>query len=284
MLRYHNSLDSNEKLLSDESIKFYQTILDIDKLDNKDKFNMYMNLKDKNIALQFYNDLNSVKKHSYINIKKSLFKLDDKNELLNKEDSQSYGLPIYELNGEDFYMMISCMKSYNETSKARRFCCSLISSYNMKLFSKRRFVYGFVDFQSEDFLHVFEKDISSYSDFDSNLFTTNYVNRIMTPKQISNSSDYSEVQFINKVDEDNPNKYNRMRPSYLVVFDTIEDRHIIEAQRLNIPIVKINTSKYKEKIQEAYKQRNHLGFDKFEYVFDCYTNGSSSEKTKKSRR
>ena len=97
MLRYLNSVDPSERFLVNEKIKFYKEILSIDKMKNIEKIAMYQKLKDKNIALMFYQDWSLLKKHSYTRIKNSLLKIEDKNNLLN----QKYKVPVYELNGQD---------------------------------------------------------------------------------------------------------------------------------------------------------------------------------------
>ena len=284
VIRYHNGLDDKDKIFSEEKLKFYKEIIWIDQMKNTDKINMYKKLKDKNVALMFYEDWNLLKRHSYNKIKNCLFKIEAKKELLNNEESNKYKIPVYELNGDDFYMMISCRNAYTDIDSIMRHCYSLISSYNMEVFSKRKFIYGYTDFDSTRIFHVFEKDINSSSNFDSNSFTTYYVNRIMEPKQISDSYGYSEIQMLNKKKSDMDNTYEVIKPSYLVVFDKILDKYVKEAERLGIPIVKINTSKYLDKIKEGFNNRFNLGFDRFENVFDIYTNGGNLEDMKKLRR
>lgn len=281
MIRYNDLLSDDEKVLDIERINFYKTILEIDKMNCADKINLYQNIKSKNIAFIFYQDLNLIKKYSYCKIKNDLFRLNNKSYLLNDKESNKYNIFIYELNGEDFYMMVNCINIYSDTSSSIRNCYSLISSYNIDVYSKRRFIYGYTDFDINNIFHVLEKDACSADSFSSNSFTTPYVNRIMTSKQISNSSGYSEIQLLNK--KIDYNIYKTIKPDYLVVFDSIEERHIMEAKSLGIPIIKINTSKYLSKIKDTYN-RNNLGFDKLDRILDRYTNGSSLEKEKKLKR
>ena len=140
------------------------------------------------------------------------------------------------------------------------------------------------DFSLDEIMHVFENDIASLGNFNTNSFTTSFVNRIMMPEEISYSKGYSEIQMVNKrMDSELKNFYTR-RPNYLVVFDTIEERHLQEAKRLNIPIVVIPISKYKKQIKESEKKCETLDIPKFSIIQDTYTNGNSMEKEKKSRR
>ena len=284
MIRYHNGLEQREKFLNQDRLNFYQKILEIDSMSNVDKIQLYHELKNKNIALLFYQDWYKVRKHSYQKMKNSLFRVKEKGNLFCYQKSLQNQVPIYELNGDDFFMLVSCRKRYTESDSARRHCYTLISSYNMEVFSKRNFIYGYSDFSLDEVMHIFEHDIASSSNFGSNSFTTSFVNRIMTPEQISYSKGYSEIQMVNKRKENDSEHFLIRKPNYLVVFDEIEERHLIEAKRLHIPIVVIPTSKYLDKIRKNSKSQDELGFDKFDMILDTYTNGCEMEKDKKSRR
>lgn len=284
MLRYLKFYENDKKILSRDKIQFYQDILEIDKMSNEDKIELYHRLKNKNVALTFYQDLLTVKRYSYQKIKNCLFRVKDKNNLFQYQKSLQYHIPIYELNGDNFFMMVSCRNRYSSKDNVRRHCYSLISSYNMEVFSKKKFIYGYTDFSIDMIMHVFETDLESVSNFSDNSFTTGFVNRIMTPEQISYSNGYSEIQIANKGLENEINCFEVKKPNYLVVFDSIEERHIIEAKRLQIPIVVIPTSKYLNNIKNHSKNPQDLGFQKFETILDTYTNGSEIEIEKKSRR
>lgn len=278
MLRYNECLSSDEKLLDEDKISFYQTILNIDNLNCDEKIRIYNNLKNKNVALMFYEDLRRVKDKSYSEIKNNLFKVIEYEKLLNREKSLEYGVPIYDLETEKFYILISCRDKYNEVDCVRRHCYSLITDTNMKVYRKDRFIYGYTNFDIGNILHVFERD--SYSSngngISRNSFTTNRVNRIMTLKQIRNTIKYNEIQIINKEIDDN--KFEVMKPDYLVVFEKLEIRHLEEAKRLSIPIVRINTKNY------LYQKNQELSNLEYVKVRDDYTEGVYQEDDRISRR
>ena len=75
-----------------------------------------------------------------------------------------------------------------------------------------------------------------------------------------------------------------MEKPRIVVFDTIEERHLQEAKRLNVPIVVIPISKYRKQIKESEKKCETLDIPKFSIIQDTYTNGNNMEKEKRSRR
>ena len=213
MISYHNGLEQHEKFLNQDRLDFYQKILKIDQMNNSDKIQLYHKLKKKNIALLFYQDWYKVRKHSYQKMKNSLFRVKEKGNLFCYQKSLQNQVPIYELNGEDFYMLVSCRNQYSDTDLARRHCYTLISSYNMEVFSKKKFIYGYTDFSLDEVMHVFEDDIASSSTFGTNSFTTSFVNRIMTPEQISYSKGYSEIQMVNKRTEDDPEHFLIRKPN-----------------------------------------------------------------------
>ena len=284
IIRYHNNLGKQEKLIHQNRLNLYQKILEIDKMDNLKKIQLYNELVDKKIYLLFYQDWYRVRKHSYKKMKNVLFRPKEKGNLFCYKESLMKQVPIYELDGQDFFMLVSCRNKYGEVSQARRHCYILISAYNMEVFSKKKFIYGYTDFSIDDIMHVFENDIASSSNFSSNSFTTSFVNRIMTPDEVSCSKGYSEIQMVNKRVDGELKYFFIRKPNYLVVFDEIEERHLMEAMKLNIPIIVIPTSKYKDKLNEGRKRAEQLGNFNFDMILDTYTNGNDMEKEKRARR
>lgn len=284
ILRYHKNLSDKEKVLSQETLNFYQEILNIDALSNPDKIKLYQKLKDKNIALSFYQDWYKVRKHSYQKIKNVLFKIKEKGNLFCYQKSLKEKVPIYELDGQDLFMLVNCRDEYKNTDVVRRYCYTLISPYNMEVFSRKKFIYGYSDFSLDEIMHVFEDDIASAGNFNTSSFTTSFVNRIMTPQEINYSKGYSEIQMVNKRVNGELKEFYTRRPNYLIVFDVIEDRHLQEAKRSNISIVVIPTSKYRKKMAEREKKCETLNIPEFKIILDTYTNGDGMEKEKKARR
>lgn len=263
MLNFHNKLTNEEKVLEQDNIKFYCDILNIDKIDLIDKIKLYYDYKNKNIALMFYNDIRKVKGIVYSKIRDNLYNVNNKDNL------------IYELNGEDFYMLIRCSNKWENNCGIRRYCYSLISDYNMEVFDKDKFIYGYCNIDIDYIYHIFENDAySSNGGINSNYSYIKVVNRIRTIEAIANSKGYSEIQIVNKrFDND---LYEVIKPDYLVVFDNVLDKHIEEANRLNIPIIKINT-KY-------YKNRNDLIESSYQKLYDDYTDGNYFENRRILRR
>ena len=251
IIRYTS--DINVNLISPEHLNFYKIILNIDSLSNEEKINLYNNFKDKNIISMLYDDLKILKEYSYSIIKNSLTSFNSESKLKNPTLSEKCGVDIYSLNGEPFYMLVKSMNpiSNNDNNNyinleednfsVERGCYSLIGSDNIDVFNKK-FVYGFYNFNIQNIISVFETDCFS-QESDEPILNQNYgttaVNRLMTPSQIVNGLDlnkqtrYSEIQILGK-----------LKPDFIVVFDSINETALSESKALNIPIVVINTLAY----------------------------------------
>lgn len=251
IIRYTS--DINVNLISPEHLSFYKIVLNIDSLSNEEKIDLYNNFKDKNITSMLYDDLKILKEYSYSTIKNSLTSFNSESKLKNATLSEKCGVDIYSLNGEPFYMLVKSMNPISnnnnnnyinlseDDSKVERGCYSLIGSDNIDVFNQK-FVYGFYNFNIQNIISVFETDCFS-QESDEPILNQNYgttaVNRLMTPSQIVNGLDlnkqtrYSEIQILGK-----------LKPDFIVVFDSINETALSESKALNIPIVVINTLAY----------------------------------------
>ncbi len=269
IIRYTRDINTN--LISVDHLDFYKIILNIDSLSNEDKIKLYNNFKDKNISSMLYDDLRILKNYSYTSIKNSLTPFDSSSELKNGDLSEKYGVDIYELNGEPFYMLVKSMESISNNinnnfinleekdSKVDRGCYSLIGSDNIDVFNKK-LVYGFHNFDTQNIISVFETDCFS-QETDEPILNQNYgttaVNRLMTPTQIVNGLDfnkqtrYSEIQILGK-----------LKPDFIVVFDSINEIALTESRNLKIPIVVINTLAY----SNNKKRSNPFNDDNLQYI------------------
>lgn len=269
MLRYNELLPNKETVLGIEDVSFYERILSIDRLDNKMKIEMYHKLKNKDIGKMFYFHLRSVKDLSYKYIDSSLFKINKNKDLVVRDK----GVDIYKLEGEEFNILVRCQKEYSPYSRVRRNCYSLISDNGIKVYNRKKFIYGYSSVDAEDILNVFEYDAySSSGDF----YPVKNVNRVMFPYQIINPDRYNEIQIVNKRDRD---RYVTNRPDYLVCFDNIRDKDWGEALRLGIPIVLIDTKCYRN---SASLDRSD--FKEYERIYDDYTDGFYKEDVRRRRR
>lgn len=275
MLRYNSKLD--EKVISQEWENFYTMILNFDNTPNAQKIKIFNNYRDKKINNKFGEDLRKLKDYSYEKIKENLFDVSCKDNVIDNNLSKKYKIPIYDYREKEFTMLIRGQQQYREKTKKRRNCYSIISNENSNVYMNNEndmFYYGYNSFDNSHVASMLEED--SYSEDSKDGLTTKYVNRIMTAKElVNNSSWYSEINIVNLKNEDG--SYDTKKPDYLLAINKIEKRHIIEAKRLNIPIVLIKL----RKLDTAKYQEHLIPFNK---EYDIYVMNEVEEKKLKNRR
>lgn len=249
MLRYNGKLVDKEKILNNEKVELYTKINNIDALSLEEKKKLFYDLKDKNMVEELYNDFSSLRRKSYEDINKVLYKADIDSDDLSVQDVSESGIEVHKLKGNPFYMLVRAMDTpiHKETMNEQS-CYSLISGNNTKTFHEgySNYLYGYDSLEPDMVENVFESD--SYT-FSSEKNITTRPNRLMTPEEIAESSDsYSEINIKNKKsDRQTSRKYDEMKPSYIVAMDNMTKEQIEESKRLNIPIVVIERERYKTK-------------------------------------
>jgi len=250
MLRYNSGLASNEKILDNDKVYFYKSVMNFDNLSNINKLLFYDSFKDKNTSLMFYQDLRNVKDYAYDKIKEELFNF-------NMIDSKTTnnGVTIYDARDINYNMLVRTQAQYRDTSHYPRNCYSIISNQNTSIFGENdysSFLYGYNGFDNDMVLHMFESDSFS-SGFRDN--SSRFVNRIMTTKELVQASySYSEIQLVNKKIDGKKHNYIVQKPDFIVVFDNFRDMHIEEAKRLCIPIVIIKKQKLENKLDIGFNE------------------------------
>lgn len=249
MLRYNNSLDENEKVLNDNKQELYNTICNLDKLNGKQKYELYQSLKDKNMAAELYKDFSTLKRKSYEEINKSLYKTDLNLDNLSLNDSNINDTEVHRLKGDPFYMLVRVLDTpIHEDTMNPQSCYSLISGTNTKTFHEEyaEYIYGYDNLDIDNIENVFESDSYTFSS-DKNITTR--PNRIMTKEEITESSEsYSEINIKNKENgKKEGRKYKEKMPSYVVSMDNPTKEQIEESKRLGIPLVVIERERYKNK-------------------------------------
>lgn len=250
MIRYHNLLDNDSKIFDDEKIKFYELILNFDKISSSDKIELYNKLKNAKCNLMFYEDLRKVKDLCYNRIKKDIVNINDFSDLIDSDKSSKYGVSIFDFRNKNYFMLVRTQGKFNETNRYRRGCYSLISENNNVLFGSYDnllITYGYNSFDNDMVLHMFESDSNSSNIRDTG---SNYVNRIMTTSELVKfGKSYNEIQIVNRKSENGKYLYDNKKPDYIVVYDNITNKHILEAKRLAIPIVVISKKKEQQKAE-----------------------------------
>ncbi len=228
LLEYNETLDT--PLIEIEYIKIYCKILNFDNLQNKEKIEISNKLKNLNMNTKFYEHLEMYRSHAHNKIVSKLYKPNKLNEELSNE------VKVYDLDSESFSMVVRGLNIFDRICNVKRGCYSVIDNNNISVFDNRTHYYGYYNVDPKKIMHVFESD--AFSSEYKNIM----INRIKNTEDLTMYNGYNEIQIIN---EKEGNKYKALYPDYLVVFDEVLDSDYEEAKRLNIPIVRIQTEKYK---------------------------------------
>ncbi len=237
--------ESNEnKLLSTYVVDFYRMILDIDQMSSDDKIKLFYRFKDYRIDELFYDNINSLRKLSYQELKNTVLHVEKGN--INHTLSNKYQTNVYDYRDKEFIMLVRVLDEpfYDETRNKRE-CFSLISNNHTSVIHSNRdkkFIYGYNNFDINKVKHVYEHD--AYSTDGVQDGERNIINRIYFPNELIDATSWgiNEIQIVNKKEN---LFYRSIKPSYIIAIDTITDDIVNESKRLNIPIILINENNKK---------------------------------------
>lgn len=249
---YYNVLKNLKEMLSyqlitleKKHIEFYQQVLEIDSMSNQEKITFYHKYKKQNIKEKCYDDLRKLKDHMLTNIKNNLYQLQKQQKSYCPILSKLLGVDIYNIRNVPYYLLVRSLNDpFLENVKGiRRACYTLISNEKNSCFQPEyHYQYGYNDFDIQDIAHVFERDSFSEGYSQNNDKTgTNCVNRLIKIEDLLFKSEgINEIQILNKKGEDID--YKPLKPSMLLVYHLITKRKLLEAKRLNIPLVLVKKS------------------------------------------
>jgi len=257
--------------------EFIELIKGMDEEKRKEVLNIYNN----DLANEFSQDGSSIANvraaFEDIEVKirkvygKELAKSLDEVEL--PESKKSYkDVEIIELKGEEFKLLVHGIDAYGEgTGKFEKrevgqsyICTSLISNQKLDRAEAKRY-YGFRNIGSNALVQEGKSDIHSVAKKDNSLKVT--AKRGM---EFDLTEDLVEGEYYNEVDLwreylGDDGEMKDIWPEYVVCFNKITNGDIMEAKRLNIPIVLIdekvyekNVDKNKEVKEEVSKEENEM--------------------------
>lgn len=252
-------LDFNDNLevpiISNDRLQLYNNLLNYQDLSLSDKKQLFMNLsKIKNNVELFYDDVRACKDYCYKLLNASISDKSNANECLSEELSIRYNLPVYELNGEDFFSLITVTKHNRDNNNldfiktfSNTASMSFISNNHIGTFSDplENVVLGFSDFDIDKVAHLYETD--SYT---SHEFGSHERSKFYTPNDlIDHTYAYNEMLYLNKVNGQD----TALKPSYIMCFDEIKPGDIA-ASKLNgnIPLILLHSEFYRK------NNNNHL--------------------------
>ncbi len=252
MMDYINKLDKN--IIDESRSSIYEKILNFDDLSFEEKKELYNDCKKiPDFVSLFYDDYRLCRDHTYSSLINDAINPAKRTDLISLEKSKEFGVPVYELNGEDFFAFVHvtsfprnsvCDRDIWHKTNKDGLSLSYIGNNNLTTFNDPNMfiVFGFSDLDYKRFVHLRESD--SFSNYNSNISSaSSFVQKMYTPSDfVNNTKGYNEIVYQEKsinipLDD--------IYPSYVVSYDNVMPGDISVARKYNIPILLINTKKYK---------------------------------------
>lgn len=232
MLNFINQ--SKEEIIPFERKIIYEQVLSFNKLTMMEIKELYTRLKKcDDFSALFYKDIRGCKNKSYAMFNDSFLKINKRKHLRNEKMSRRYDCDVYLLDGEDFVACVT-VGEINKYSKSKTMSLSVIGKDNIETYYEERVIVGFEYLDPNRIMHMYYED--SYTSHEEG---TNKVNQIFTPRQLLKSTNiYNEILYSEM-------SGGLLLPSYVVCKDKIDEKSLSYARRNNLPIILINTNKYK---------------------------------------
>ena len=276
MIQYNDSL--NNKIFDEKRTNIYKKILNFENLNYDERKELYYACaKYENLAELFYDDYRKCRDNTYNNLIDLAINPKKMYNLLSIEKTKKYGVPIYELNGENFYAFVHITGPYKynhnfyvEAWKEGLYdsvSLSFIGNNNITTFGdpKESIVFGFSKLDYKRIIHLRNSDsFSNYNSMDDCF--SDYIQKMYTPANlIKETRGYNEIVYQEK---SRNIKLDTIVPDYVMCYDEVTDSDINVAKYYNLPIVLINTKKYKfnNKIIDVSESEKYINGDDY-YMF-----------------
>ena len=259
LLKFSTSVD----FLSEDDKKIYSAIVSLDDISVFDKKKILDNLKNKNMAHKFYDDFRLARSKMVELFNSSVLNSDNIYRYENKELSNKYGVPVYEMNGNEFYVLVKAIEKRKDSilnpNDLYAYCdgssFSIDGGNKLSTFLDTNMYYNLAYNRIPDnqLVHVFEVDSFSnyYRNKNNNLpydrNGTDRINRLFTPKEIVDvSSSYTEliISQPNRMNDEFNSKLEQPVPFAIYCYDDISDHDILSSKATGLGIILVNTKKY----------------------------------------
>jgi hypothetical protein len=241
VIKYIDDFNEKDTKLNNEQItliKKLYAVLSYCGIDDKLLLNSYNELKDKNIDyMDFLNNCYNIAKKDAISLLScSLIKENDIKSLTNDKISE---INVYNLEGEPFMLLV------HKTSHSKAgdwpkneddiLSFSLISDKAVdKVWNCGDVLLGFVNITPEKIINTCAKDSDTKM-----MINNNFKSDFITPSSlIANTKHHNDITVKGNI-----------FPSYVCCYNDVRDIDVAVAMKLGIDILKINTKKYKEKLE-----------------------------------
>lgn len=249
-------------VLSDKWLDFYTKVVSLDQMSIDDKISFLNMYKDSDVVSKFYDDYLNARGKMVELINGSILNSCSVSKFQNMELSKKYGVPIYELNGEDFYVFVRSvgklkknkLNYYDLNTLNDGVCYSVDGSNKLDIYCDPHlyFAVAYDEIPKDQLVHVFETDSFSNYRRDSNNLPindngTHRINRLYVPSDLVEiASCYNEliVAQPNGKDDEFNKTLTLPKPFAIYCYDEITDSDIMNAKANNLGIIVVRTKKY----------------------------------------
>ena len=259
LIRFNKSTN----ILSSDDASLYSKIVSLDSMRIFEKINLLKSLRNMDMISKFYDDCKCARDKMVSLLNDSILNKDNIGKYRNNDLSLKYGVPVYEMNGNEFYVFVKSLDIQKDEvldESYLRSChdsgsFSIDGSNKLSTFRDTGMEYALVynTIPENQLIHVFEVDSHSAYKRDANDIPnddngTLMVNRLYTPQELVGiASSYNELIVaqpnVNKNDEFN-SKLVKPEPFAIYCYDEIKENDVLSAKKLGIGIVLVRTNKY----------------------------------------
>ena len=241
---------TNKKLVNEDHLRIYQQFIDLIHYSIPKKIKFFeSHLKD-DLMSMFYDDITIVREDSHKSLVDKSLKLNKSNGIYQDKLSKKNGVPIYYLNGEEFFGFVRRVSLKHDEKENDDYIYSrknrlgynfaYASSYDIGIIendSESVLLY-YDDIDYRNIMYVHHTDMASGIMIKQNDYVSHKENEIVTPNELaSHTINYSDVYI-------KPGS-NGIMPSALICCDVLTEEDIAFAKSYNLSILLVNTKKYK---------------------------------------
>ena len=254
-----NFQETEGRTLSDKDLSIYQRLLKLDELSYEEKIKLHHELINEDWISKHYDVFRQAKDKAATLIKEQMLNPSNIDTYLDKTQTEKSGVPIYVLDGQDFFAFVKSISLSKERviepSDLRFYVdgssFSLDGSKKLDTFQDPKEYYNLIygDFPIDQVIHMYPVDSFTKYLRNSTSKATSRVYELYTPTQfVEKSTDYNEILLAQKNNSKVGDELNDNLKSPTILgiycYDEITENDIASAKKLGVGIVVVNTKKY----------------------------------------
>ncbi len=260
------------RTLSDEDLKQYEQLLEIDSLPYPEKKRLHETLKKTNFVEKYYDDFRMAKDGAAELIKEKMLTKKSSQPWKDEELSKRAGVDVFVLEGAPFYAFVKSLSIPKKRVLTERDVFysvdagsySLDGSSKLHTFNNPREYYNIAydDFATNQVMHVYPVDSFSKYVREGKGTATKRVYQLMTPEELVQTSyHYNEIVYLQRNDgrKDELNQQLQV-PSMFAIYcyDQITDEDVMSARNLGLSIILVKTKSYTHKTENRISMHDTI--------------------------